>query len=104
MTIVDDKAIGRYLDSAVDKIFKILPLYEEKNATLDEYIESLILELRGFVSEYGSIGVTDYISVISTLEGIRSMADERGNQPKIKREVFKCIETIKKVRNMLEGA
>lgn len=104
MTIVDDRAIGKYLDSAVDKIFKILPLYEEKNDTLDEYIESLILELRGFVSEYGSVGVTDYISVISTLEGIRSMAKDRGNQPKIKREVFKCIETIKKVRNMLEGA
>lgn len=104
MTIVDDRAIGRYLDSAVDKIFKILPLYEEKNETLDEYIESLILELRGFVSEYGNVGVTDYISVISTLEGIRNMAKDRGNQPKIKREVFKCIEIIKKVRNMLEGA
>ena len=104
MTIVDDKAIGKYLDSAVDKIFKILPLYEEKNETLDEYIESLILELRGFVSEYGNVGVTDYISVISTLEGIRDMASDRGNQPKIKREVFKCIEIIKKVRNMLEGA
>lgn len=104
MTIVDDRVIGRYLDSAVDKIFKILPLYEEKNETLDEYIESLILELRGFVSEYGNVGVTDYISVISTLEGIRSMTKDRGNQPKIKREVFKCIEIIKKVRNMLEGA
>lgn len=104
MTMIDDKAVGKYLDLTVNRIFKILPLYEEGNETLDEYIQSLILELRGFVSEYGNVGVTDYMSVISTLEGLRYMSVDIGNQPEIKREVFKCIETIKKIRNMLEGA
>lgn len=103
MTVVDDKAISRYLQSTVDKIFKILPLYEEKNTTLYAYVESLILELKGFVAVYGSVGVTEYISVISTLEGIQSMIGDKGNQPIVKREVFKCIETVNKIRDMLEG-
>lgn len=103
MTVIDDKAIARYLGSTIDNIFKILPLYEEDNKTLDSYIESLILELRGFVSEYGSVGVVGYISVVSTLEGIRSMASEKGNQPRVKREVFKCIDTVKKIKDTLEG-
>lgn len=103
MTVVDDKVIVRYLDSAVDSIFKILPLYEENNETLDDYVDSLILELRGFVSEYGSVGTIEYISIISTLNGIRKIIDEKGNQPKVRREVFKCIDVIKKIRNMIEG-
>lgn len=103
MTIVDDKIIKKQLQKIVDKIFKILPLYEEKNGTVDAYIESLILEITGFSSKYGNVGVSEYMSVISTLEGLRGIIDDRGNQPTVKREVFKCIETINKISDMLEG-
>lgn len=43
------------------------------------------------------------MSVISTLEGLRGIIDDRGKQPTVKREVFKCIETINKISDMLEG-
>lgn len=103
MTAIDNEIVIRYLDSVVDKVFKILPLYEENNATVSEYTESLILQLRGFVSEYGSVGMIEYIEVISTLEGMRELLEEKGNQPAVKREIFKCIDIVKKVKNMLEG-
>lgn len=103
MTVIDDKVVKRYLQTTIDKIFKILPLYEEENRTLEAYVGSLILELKGFVSVYGSVGVSEYISVISTLEGIQTIIDNKGKQPVIKREVFKCIESINKIYNMLEG-
>lgn len=103
MIIVDDKLIKKQLQKIVDKIFKILPLYEEKNSTVDSYIESLILEITGFTSKYGNVGISEYMSVISTLEGLRGIIDDRGKQPTVKREVFKCIETINKISDMLEG-
>lgn len=103
MTVVDDKAIKRYLQDTIDKIYKILPLYEERNKTLSAYVESSILELKGFVADYGSVGMTSYISVISTLRGIQKLVDEKGNHSKVKREVFKCIDTITKIQQMLEG-
>lgn len=103
MAIVDDKIIKKQLQKIVDKIFKILPLYEEKNDTLDYYIESTVVEISGFVSRYGSVGVSEYLTVISTLEGLRGITDEEGRQPTVKREVFKCIETINKISDMLEG-
>lgn len=103
MTVIDDKVVKKYLQNTVDKIFKILPLYEEKNKTLKAYIGSLIIELKGFVSVYGSVGVSEYISVISTLEGLYNMVEEKDRQPVVKREVFKCIETINKIHDMLEG-
>lgn len=103
MTLIDDKAIVRYLDSTVNKVFKILPLYEEENSTLESYVESLILELRGFVSTYGSVGIVEYISIISTLEGIQEVISKKENQPTVKREVFKCIETIKRIEEIIVG-
>lgn len=103
MIVIDDKIIKKQLQKIVDKIFKILPLYEEKNSTVDSYIESLILEITGFTSKYGNVGVSDYMSVISTLEGLRGIIEDKGKQPTVKREVFKCIETINKISNMLEG-
>lgn len=103
MTLIDDKAIVRYLNNTVNKVFKILPLYEEENSTLDSYVESLILELRGFVATYGSVGIVEYISIISTLEGVQEIISEKDNQPTVKREVFKCIETIKRIEEIIVG-
>lgn len=103
MTVIDDRMIRRYLQNSVDKVFKILPLYEEENRTLKAYIQSLTIELRGFVSAYGSVGATEYMSVISTLEGLNGIVSESNKQPVVKREVFKCIETINKIYEMLEG-
>lgn len=103
MAIIDDKMVKRYLQGTVDKVFKILPLYEENNPTLKEYINSLIIELKGFVAVYGSVGIEEYITVIATLQGLQSIIDSKGNQPVVKREVFKSIEMVNKISNLLEG-
>lgn len=103
MTIVNDNTISQYLETVIDKMFKILPLYEENNETLDVYIESLVFELTGFISKYGGMSTTDYISIMSTLEGIRITIKTEGNQPEVKREVFKCINVVIKIRKTLEG-
>lgn len=101
MTIIDDKAVARYLQKIIDKVFKILPLYEEGSETLDVYIGSLSTELRGFVSVYGSVGLSEYISIISTLEGLQKEVNKTDNKDTIKREIFRTIGTIHKIRGLL---
>lgn len=103
MAVIDDKVVVKYLQASIDKIFKILPLYEENNKTLDTYIQSVIVELRGFMAHYGSVGLMEYLSVVSTLEGLKLIIHEPNSQPIVKREVFKCIKTITKINDMLEG-
>ena len=103
MTVIDDRVVKKYLQGTVDSIFKILPLYEEDNKTLNVYIESLTMELKGFVATYGRVGITEYVSVISTLEGLQTTVRKDDKQPVVKREVFKCIKTINKICEMLEG-
>ena len=92
-----------YLDSnIVDGIYKILPLYEENNVGLEKYISSLLIELYGFdnVFKTDEIG---YVSLLATLEGIKIEVCKKDNKRTVKREVFKCMEIVKKLSRLLES-
>ena len=102
MTINRNK-IHLYLDSnIVDGIYKILPLYEENSVGLEKYISSLLIELYGFdnVFKTDEIG---YVSLLATLEGIKIEACKKDNKRTVKREVFKCMEIVKKLSRLLES-
>lgn len=88
-----------YLKSLVDKIYKILPLYEEENEGLFAYLQSLVYELNGTLWAIDELQKNaEYISLIATLE---SLSDDSvffdNNHSTIKREVFKCINIVKKM-------
>lgn len=67
----DSILVVNYLEVLKNRVFKIIPLYEEKNAGLSHYIDSLTFELDGL--QYAVEGFSNshiYISIISTLESI----------------------------------
>ena len=77
-------------------------IYEENNVGLEKYISSLLIELYGFdnVFKTDEIG---YVSLLATLEGIKIEACKKYNKRTVKREVFKCMEIVKKLSRLLES-
>lgn len=96
-----DRVYIFFNDHLVNRIFKILPLYEEENETLGSYIESLVLEIMGLDT---ILDVDDgyFISLVATLKGIQREILEKDNKSIIKRETFKCIDLSKNIASCLK--
>lgn len=93
-----------YLDTLINSVFKILPLYEEKNVGIETYVESLLFELYGLDKVIKIENSYEYISLLSTLESIKKNVTNQDSEKKvIKREVFKCISIIKNAIGKLEN-
>jgi DUF1009 family protein len=90
----------RYLGNLVDRIYKILPLYEEQNEGLFKYIQSLVFELNGFHYVVNNGLSYHYLSLMATLESLsdESLLSDKENKEEVKREVFKCIDITKKIK------
>ena len=68
---MDDSLVDQYLERLKSRVFKILPLIEEKNEGIYSYVDSLIFELYGL--QYvvkGMPNSSNYITILSTLESI----------------------------------
>lgn len=101
--IKNDEKLIAYLNSVVNSVFKILPLYEEKNIGVYSYIESLLFELDGLEQAVDITHSYEYISLLSTLESIKKEVESQDSRKHIiKREVFKCINIIKNMVGKLE--
>lgn len=95
--------IATYLNTVVNSVFKILPLYEEENVGLKIYIESLLFELYGLDKVIEEEYSYEYISLLSTLESVRiEVSDIDSKKSTVKREIFKCINIIKSMVVKLE--
>lgn len=94
-----------YLNALVNSIFKILPLYEEKNIGVSLYIESLLGELYNLEKVVKIEYSYEYISLLSTLEFVKDeISKEQSQKPTIKRELFKSIHIVKNMVGKLEGS
>ncbi|MEK4025511.1 hypothetical protein [Sporosarcina sp. FSL W7-1283] len=101
-----------YLINLIPSIFKLLPLYEEKNEYLIDFIDSLLhFELYGATEAIGDLpkGVW-YGKTITTLEGIEkhlrqelSDPEYKDNHKRFKREIFKITALIDKQIDQLRG-
>lgn len=92
-----------YLDTLLtNSIYKILPLYEEEDFGLEKYISSLLIELYGFEKMF-KIDEVEYVSLVSNLEGIKIEITKPMNKKVVKREVFRCMDIVKRLSNKLEG-
>lgn len=98
----DHMLIG-YLNGLIDRVYKILPLFEEENRFLEKYISSLLFEIDGLIS-HKKLTNTDLLKVVGTLESLGDCAiDAEYDIPLIRREVFKCTTIIEKIiSNMSE--
>jgi len=101
--IENNEKLSVYLNSVVNSVFKILPLYEEQNVGVKTYIESLLFELYGLEESVKIEYSYEYISLLSTLESVKKeISKEDSKKSVIKREIFKCINVIKNMVGRLE--
>lgn len=101
--IENDNRLINYLNTSVNSIFKILPLYEEGNVGIKVYVESLLFELYGLENAVKIKYNYEYISLLSTLESVKKeILKEDSEKSIIKREVFKCINIVKNMIEKLE--
>lgn len=96
--IKDSENLSIYLGNLVNRIFKILPLYEEENEGVIRCIDSLVFELSGLEELLPKKLVADYVSLLSTLISVKKEIIREDNEKRIiKREIFKCINITKNI-------
>lgn len=91
-----------YFSELKNKIFKILPMYEECTPSLNDYVASTLFELKGLaILLENQHNKYHLVSIISTLESIYDELYflEYDNQKLIKSEVFRIISLISKMED-----
>lgn len=104
MTQISEKDYRNYLIQLKDRVWKILPMYEEENETIAEYIESVNFELQGLRGLIGELphGIW-YVKSLATLNQLKVETAEKDRQKKVKKEIFKVLNTIDKQIDVLKG-
>lgn len=96
----DSTLFQNYLEVLKNRVFKILPLFEEQNEGLFHYINSLLFELYGL--QYCITGIKDssnYLSILATLEAILDEIIVKEKDIKfIRSEIFRLIGLIEKIQ------
>lgn len=103
--MVNRERLPVYLDSLVDSVFKILPLFEEKNIGIEAYVESLIAEIDNLDSLFTleKAENKEYVSLMLTIRSIgKEIKSEGRTKAVVKREVFKSIHIIKTLISYVE--
>lgn len=91
-----------YVSSLISKVYKILPMYEENNRFICMYIDSLIDEMVGGYKTFPLfVDKADYYTVINILHYLNDNIDMEHAQ--LKREVFKAIQCIDRLKSKLRG-
>ena len=100
---ISDELIQNYFKSLVNQFFKILPMRENNEPSLQEYMNSLMIELVGIRDLIEAIGNDPlYLRLIALLEYLI-------NHPECsvritKREVFKAISICNKLSSTVRNA
>lgn len=84
----------RYMDSLIARVFKILPLKDEKSPTVNTYIENLCFELTAnedLIKALKNDG--KYLSLISNLNGL--LCDDTN----YRNVILGCLPLIKDLKN-----
>ncbi len=105
-----DKVYAVYLEELKNRVFKILPLCEEKNNYIDKYLESLIHELKGLPKVYPCVLETEtawYVKVMSSLYTFHedySIKELHSNEAvaRVRTQVFSMINMIDREKGVVE--
>jgi hypothetical protein len=91
---------NNYLSKLKNRLFKILPLFEEKNDGLYLYIDSLCFELYGLQYVVNGIEQSNvYIGLLATLESLldESIIHEKGDKF-IRSEILRIVNVVDKLK------
>lgn len=100
--MIPNPILALYFDRMVGRVYKILPLKESGEATLPEYLDTLVTEMTGLDVLSALSDQPYYTSMFATLAYLSGHIDEC-DLPKVKREVFRLINLSKKLRSYYEG-
>lgn len=93
---IPTEMVSNYLGGLVNQFFKILPIKESGEPSLNEFMKSLQLELIGHKSLMRYLNHDSmYMTLLSILQ---YMIDNDCDTPVVKREVFKAISICKKLQ------
>lgn len=95
MADLPNELLENYFHNLVNQFFKILPMKEDGEPSLEEYMKSLLLELRGCTGIMAELNHDSmFMSLIATLQ---YLIDNDCETAVVKREVFKCITICKRI-------
>lgn len=93
---IPDDLVGNYFNNLINLFYKILPMRENGETTLQTYMESLAFELVGAKELVETIRCdAQFLSLLSILESLISQPD--CEVPVVKREVFRAISICNKI-------
>lgn len=99
---IDAAYMQNYLKSLVNRFFKILPMRETEEPTLQTYMDSLKNELIGFERLPTELdGDAMFMSLLATLQYLIDHTE--ASQYIFKREVFKSISICNRLRAKIGG-
>lgn len=93
---ISDVMFYNYLTLLIDKIFKILPMKENKVSTLSVYLDSLQIEIIGCMNLFPEF--KDEPHFITLLSKIQFLSDSNSSNEIYKREIFNMINIVEKLQ------
>lgn len=88
--------IHEFLNGLTGSIYKILPLKEDENTFLSEYLDSLVIQLKGAEETYPELSSNvKYIYIVNI---VQYFCNHPFTVKQCKREVFKCIRNINTIQ------
>lgn len=98
---LDQGTVVRYMGGLVNRFFKILPIKEEGEPTLKQYMQSLQREMLGCQSLIVLLKDDDrYMSLLSILQ---YLIDNDTNIKTTKTEVFRAINILRQLQTKYGG-
>ena len=94
---ISDVMFYNYLTLLIDKIFKILPMKENKVMTLPIYLDSLQTEIIGCMSLFPEF--RNEANFITLLSKIQFLSDSESSVEIYKREIFNMINIVEKIQS-----
>lgn len=102
---VSEVLASNYMHRLIDKFFKILPMVENSEQSVNIYMESLQFELEGY-KELFTDDTADpmVLSLLSILQWLRDNSfNDKLPYKKVRREVFHAISLCKKLEEYYLG-
>jgi len=94
---MENKIINLYLSNMVGAVYKILPMYDNNDIKLSQYIDSLCIQLLGGLETFDELKIcSKYLTVINIIQYFRTHEFDKKT---CKREVLKCTNILSKLSN-----
>lgn len=94
--VIPNQYFANYFNFLIGRVWKILPMNEEDNIHLKDYMESLQRELIGNMNLVESLKYDGYF--ITLLNKIEYLINEKCEHETLRKEIFECIDLIKKLQ------